>query len=59
MVAARFASKEEKEDMLGSFMKKGLTQREAEAETTVQMCVIPFSFVAVVVQKCINSSPGQ
>ena len=38
LVAKRFGKdKEEKQDMLGSFVKHGLTQREAETEATFQM----------------------
>jgi hypothetical protein len=37
-VAERFgADKEDRRDMMGSFIRHGLTQKEAESESTFQM----------------------
>jgi hypothetical protein len=46
-VAERFhAGKTDRRDMLGSFIRHGLTQKEAEVESTLQMYV-PSTFYDV------------
>lgn len=59
MAAERFGeNRKERRDMLGSFVRHGLTQREIQAEILLQLYFNPFPSLAFALANCSNSIAG-
>jgi Cytochrome P450 len=57
--AERFGeNRKERRDMLGSFVRHGLTQREIQAEILLQLYFNPFSSLAFALANCSDSIAG-